>query len=403
MEELADKLDDTIEEKVSASASRSQNIFYACIIALTVVAVISVVVAVVLGRSILKAIGVPLKEIEASARDLSEGNLHTEIHYESNDELGRLAANLRSSISTLSSYVDGISNTMGEFAQGNFDVEQAEEWKGDFIGIEKAITMFEHNMAETVQGLQMVAEQVGSGATQVSDSSMDLAEGATEQAGVMQEFTATVETISEQVSSNADYASHISEKVEEVGVEIRHTNDEMQEMVQSMRKINDSSQKIHQIIDTINDVAAQTNLLALNASIEAARAGEAGRGFAVVANQVTALATQSAEAAKESAELIEASIREVENGMSLTAQIAQKQERVAVDAQTIVDEVNNVAETLKQQNESFVQLNAGISQINDVIQTNSATSEECAASSQEMSDQANALDGLIRKFKVLSA
>jgi methyl-accepting chemotaxis protein len=396
------ELDEYVDQKIAQSQKQGRLVFAIGLGIVVVVTVLAGIFSFLLGKSIIKAIVVPLVDIEASARELSEGNLHTKIEYVAGDELGSLAENLRSSIRTLSNYVDGISRTMGEFAKGNFEVQPEEEWKGDFVEIENAILLFEQNMAETVSGIQQVATQVGAGAVQVSDSSMDLAEGATEQAGVMQEFTSTVEAVSEQVSDNASYACQISRRVEEVGVEIKHTNEEMQQMVESMNKIERSSQQIHKIIDTINDVAAQTNLLALNASIEAARAGEAGRGFAVVANQVTALATQSAEAAKESAELIETSIMEVENGMTLTAQIASKQERVATDAQTIVDEVNHIANTLNAQNDSFTQLNAGISQINDVIQTNSATSQECAASSQEMSDQATSLGDLINKFKVIS-
>jgi methyl-accepting chemotaxis protein len=392
-----------IEDAVWSSINQSTVTFRIGIIVVLALTIASAVFAVLLSMSIVKSIAVPLIDLERSARELSQGNLHTEITYESGDELGQLAESLRSSIYTLSTYVDGISSTMAQFAQGNFDVQPEEEWKGDFVAIENAIMQFEHNMAETVESLQQVSEQVGSGASQVSDSSTDLAEGATEQAGVMQEFTSTVEAVSEQVSENASYAGQISERVQGVGVEIKRTNDEMQQMVESMHKIEESSQRIHKIIDTINDVAAQTNLLALNASIEAARAGEAGRGFAVVANQVTALATQSAEAAKESAELIEASIIEVENGMALTQEIATQQEHVAADAQTIVDDVNHIADTLNAQNDSFSQLNVGISQINDVIQTNSATSQECAASSQEMSDQANTLGELIHKFKVIGA
>jgi methyl-accepting chemotaxis protein len=291
---------------------------------------------------------------------------------------------------------------MSEFAQGNFDVQPSVDWKGDFMGIRDAFTMFEENMADTINGIQKVASQVEMGAEQVSSTSMELAQGATDQASVMEEFTATIETVSEQVSANAKYAENISKQVEAVGGEITVTTDKMDEMVVSMGEIEKSSQQIRKIIDTINDVATQTNLLALNASIEAARAGESGRGFAVVANQVTALAAQTAAAAKESTELIENSIAEVARGKQITVEIAKQQNTVAMNTKSIVQEVNNVAETLGSQKDAFVQLNEGVNQINDVVQTNSATSQQCAASSQEMNCQADTLAKLIGKFKVAS-
>jgi methyl-accepting chemotaxis protein len=400
LEAQSEDLDVIITAQVDKMLKRSQTLFYTSIALVSVATVIAIICVILIGSNILKSIAKPLVEINEAAREMSEGNLHFEITYESNDEIGKVADSLRSSIHTLRSYVEDISKAMEAFAEGDFTMQPTSEWKGDFIDIYNAFELFESHMADTVVGIQQVAEQVESGAQQVSATSMELAQGATDQATVMQEFTSTLEGVSNQVAENADYAEDISRRVEQVGVEISATNDKMRDMVKSMEEIEESSQKIRQIIDTINDVASQTNLLALNASIEAARAGEAGRGFAVVANQVTALATQSAEAAKESTQLIEASIREVENGMSLTASIAQQQESVATNTQTIVEEVENVATTLKSQNDSFVQLSDGITQINDVIQTNSATSQECAASSQEMSGQASVLDGLVRGFKV---
>uniref|UniRef100_UPI0040579407 methyl-accepting chemotaxis protein n=1 Tax=Acetatifactor sp. TaxID=1872090 RepID=UPI0040579407 len=151
---------------------------------------------------------------------------------------------------------------------------------------------------------------------------------------------------------------------------------------------------------TIAGITSQTNLLALNASIEAARAGEAGRGFAVVADQVSVLASQSADAAKESNVLIEASLKAVEKGIVIADETAQQLEQVAADSKTITEVVNKVADELEAQNDSFAQINAGVDQINDVVQTNSATSEECAAASQEMSSQATLLKEAIAQFKI---
>jgi methyl-accepting chemotaxis protein len=399
---LAQEIDTEIDGVVDSYIQRCRWTYIGCLIMLIIMSILSVVISVYIGNSILKSIMTPLSQIEKCAQELTEGNLHTTLECHSEDELGDLAHSLRKAISILSSYVDDISTSMSEFAQGNFDVQPSVDWKGDFMGIRDAFTMFEENMADTINGIQKVASQVEMGAEQVSSTSMELAQGATDQASVMEEFTATIETVSEQVSANAKYAENISKQVEAVGGEITVTTDKMDEMVVSMGEIEKSSQQIRKIIDTINDVATQTNLLALNASIEAARAGESGRGFAVVANQVTALAAQTAAAAKESTELIENSIAEVARGKQITVEIAKQQNTVAMNTKSIVQEVNNVAETLGSQKDAFVQLNEGVNQINDVVQTNSATSQQCAASSQEMNCQADTLAKLIGKFKVAS-
>ncbi len=397
---LAKDIDAEIENNVQSSIQKSRITYIVCVAIIVVVSIAALGLSWYISEMIMKSIMEPLVQIEGCAQELSEGNLHTELDCHSKDELGNLAHSLRKAINTLGSYVEDISNSMGEFAKGNFDVKPSVEWKGDFIGIRDAFNMFEENMADTVKGLQKVAFQVETGAEQVSATSMELAQGATDQASVMQQFTATIETVSEQVSANAKYAKNISRQVEEVGGEITITTDKMNDMVDSMNEIEKSSQQIRKIIDTINDVATQTNLLALNASIEAARAGESGRGFAVVANQVTALAAQTASAAKESTDLIENSIAEVTRGMQITAEISKQQSSVAQNAKSIVEEVNNVADTLGAQKDAFVQLNEGVNQINEVVQTNSATSQQCAANSQEMNSQADVLGKLISRFKV---
>lgn len=361
---------------------------------------VAAVMAVIIGRRIIQSITEPLHEIEIVAGELTAGNLHSKLDYHSEDEIGKLAHSLRKSIRILGSYVDDISRAMKEFSNGNFDVQPEVEWKGDFVGILDSFMDFERSMSDTVKGIQRVADDVTNGAGQVAESSMDLAQGATDQAGVTEELSATLATISEQVSLNAVHAKNISKEVENVGTEIIYSNGKMKEMVESMSEINESSREISKIIATINDIASQTNLLALNASIEAARAGEAGKGFAVVADQVSVLASQSAEAAKESTMLIESSVHAVEKGMVIADETARQLENVVSGSKMITEKVNEIAVDLEEQTKSIEQINEGVGHINDVVQTNSATSEECAAASQEMSGQATTLEGLIRRFKV---
>ena len=398
--QIAIKLDDMTDQE-SSRAARTTFIFAAAgIVCIIVCLIFAWTLTKKTGKKVLDTILEPLRAVEDVAKELTEGNLHSTLDYRSEDEIGGLAHSMRKSIRILGSYVDDIDRAMKLFAEGNFDVKPEVEWRGDFVGILNSFMQFEKSIGETIKGIQNVSNEVSSAADQVASSSNDLADGATNQAAVVEELTATVAGVSEQVENNSKSAKEISGRVDELGNAILESNGKMHEMVDSMHEINEASNEIDKIIATINEIASQTNLLALNASIEAARAGEAGKGFAVVANQVNSLADQSAQAAKESAMLIETSVKAVEKGMVIAGQTAAQLEDVAENSKIITEEVTNIAETLETQTTEIQQINEGIEQINDVVQTNSATSEECAAASQQMSSEAENLREMIRKFKV---
>ena len=168
-----------------------------------------------------------------------------------------------------------------------------------------------------------------------------------------------------------------------------------------MDNISSCSNEIGHIIKTIEDIAFQTNILALNAAVEAARAGTAGKGFAVVADEVRNLAAKSGEAAKSTSKLIEETLRAVDNGVQLTESTQQALSGVVVGAHEVVAQVTEISRASVKQADSIGGISEGISQISSVVQTNSATSEQCAAASAELLNQATTLKELMSNFRLM--
>ncbi len=394
------ELDELTTQMMDEKVAQSELIFNIGVFIIIFFIIVATICAIRIGKMIVNSITKPLLEIENATKELSNGNLHAVVEYHAEDEIGSLAHHLRAAIRTLTSYVNDIAMAMKSFAEGDFSVQPKTDWKGDFVAIHDSVMDFEKSMSSMIKGMQRIAEQVSIGSDQIAQSSTDLATGASEQAGVTEELSATITAAAQDLDFSAKTAQESSKKVADSGVAIVKSNEKMQEMLQSMEEIGESSKKISQIIDTINSIASQTNLLALNASIEAARAGEAGRGFAVVADQVSLLAAQSAQAAKESNFLIDSSLTAVEKGVSIANETAKQLEKVVADSKEIQKSIDGATTALKEQAEAFEGIISGVDHINDVVQTNSATSEECAASSQEMSVQAEELNKLIRSIKV---
>ncbi|MBW7573247.1 methyl-accepting chemotaxis protein [Caproiciproducens sp. AGMB10547] len=383
--------------EISSSLSR-QTTFAAIAIAAVIVAalLLSVGIAVKISRDISK----PVKEMSDAAKRMAEGDLNVEIGFQSKNEIGELGEAFATSAATIRGYISDIGKILGEMERGNLDVQTDLEYIGDYAELKNSLTGIIEFLNDTMTQINQAAEQVASGSEQVSGGAQSLAQGATEQASSIQQLSASITEISSQVTTNAANAMNANENVGIVRTEINTSNGHMKEMLEAMTQINDSSSEIGKIIKVIEDIAFQTNILALNAAVEAARAGAAGKGFAVVADEVRNLASKSAQAAQNTTALIENSLRQVESGTKIADETAKALLRVVESTDNVSETVNLIATASAAQSDAIAQVTLGVDQISNVVQTNSATAEESAAASEELSGQAQTLKELVAKFSL---
>ncbi len=349
-----------------------------------------------LGKNVIKPIMVVVERLKL----LAEGDLHSEAPVpEENDETATLMNSLASTIQDLKIIISDIDSNLSELSNGNFLITVDDNFKGDFAEISQSFRGIIKSLSATMRDINSNAESVQNGAMDLSEASQVLAEGATDQASAVEELTATITEISEKIAVNAKNAEKTSTIVANMNTQIIESNEHMKKNIEAMNKIRKSSDKIAEIIKSIEEIADQTSLLALNASIEAARAGENGKGFAVVATQVGILAEQSADAAKNTKNLIQNAIVAVEEGIQLTNSTAQSLLAVVDNAKIVNKSMAEIAQASDNQAVAAAQITEGINQIAEVVESNSATSQESAAASEELSSQADMLKDLVERFQ----
>ncbi|MDR3598403.1 methyl-accepting chemotaxis protein [Clostridium sp.] len=349
-----------------------------------------------------KMIGDPIKEIARISEKISKGNLDVSIEINSEDEIGELANSFSLMITSLRSYIYEISDILGGISRGDINISTKVEYEGDFVEVKSSLDTILNSLNEVFNELNEASDQVNVGSEQVASTSQVLSQGATEQASVVEELSASMQEISEKIERNAENASNTNEIADKLVQDVEESTGQMKEMVNAINEIEKASKDISNIIGTIDEIAAQTDLLALNAAIEAARAGEVGRGFAVVADEVRKLSAQSAEAAKKTHILIKTCMQAVSKGRLLADNTASNLFQVANNVNKTTDLIHDIAFASEEQAQAIKQINGGIMQISDVVQSNSAIAEESAAASEELTVQVETLNKMIGKFKLRS-
>lgn len=385
---------------VSEHLASAKTTILVCVILLAAVLAIAGISAKILG----KKIGEPIMKCTERILLLSQGDITSEVpHIQRNDETGLLANATETVVNSLNSIIKDIGRILKETAEGhlNVDTEISENlYIGDYAQLLESINNIESNLRDTMSRISTAADEVSSGSDQVSAGAQALSQGATEQAAEIETLAQRIHDISDQISANTSNCDEARQLVTNSAKSVATANEEMTRLTEAMGNIDDTSQQIGNIIKTIEDIAFQTNILALNAAVEAARAGAAGKGFAVVADEVRNLASKSAEAAGSTSALIEKTIEAVRVGTEITSETEKSMLEVAELTNRVEKIVVGIADASDRQSEDIEYITTGIEQISGVVQNNSATAEESAASSEELSGQASMLKELVDRFEI---
>lgn len=384
------------QEKANRMSALVVFSFVMCII----LGVLAIFFSFLLGSRISKKLSDPISTVAQWSKVLAEGidnlSLDTEAYKRANHilEIEQMILAFQEMTRSIQKNVDVIKKVASGDLTAFVDIKS----EGDSLGANLYHLVQNNDMmfANLLQVADCVAENAGS----IASASQVLSGKTLEQADAVEGLSNTVNKANDLAMENTKRASVAADISNSIKKEVDEGDQKMMKLLKSVNEIKEASDKVSNVMKAIDDIAFQTNILALNAAVEAARAGSAGKGFAVVADEVRNLSLKSAEAAKQSGELIENTIKKTVEGSRISQETFETFENIVKRTNEITEVVNEITSASIMQQEHIQSIHEEIGRISDVVAGNAATSEETAAATQLMNDNADLIRQEMKKFNL---
>ena len=385
-----------VEPRTDYSASLDRTIIILTVLQV-VIFIIVMIIAINFSGYILKRVN---NSVDAVKR-LSVGDFSKKIDKaKGKDELADLQNATYTLQNTFTEIIREEKRVLGAIV--NYDLSQPDmkHYDGEYDELARSVNTIRHMLAELIAQVQEASSQVGIGSKEIANATENLSLGTLTQANSIQQVADDIRNINERIQKNSENEETVKEKLNNLENLINRGNKEMTDLVEVVKSVNEMSADIQKIVGTIESIAFQTNILALNAEVEAARAGDNGKGFAVVADEVGNLAARTTEASQQTAQLISRCIEGIEKAMKNADSTFKCLGEIVADASDIAEAFDSIADDTKQQAEKSENIKHELGNISDVVQTSTATAQETAAATEELSGQAQSMRELIQKFRL---
>ncbi|MGG2942613.1 methyl-accepting chemotaxis protein [Bacillus safensis] len=392
---------------VSEVEEAAQPVFNMAAIILTGALIIGGILIFFIIRSITK----PLSTLVSSSKKISQGDLTEKIDVRSKDEIGQLGTSFNEMSESLRDVIQAVQTSVENVASSS---EELTASAGQTTKATEHITSSIETFSNGNENQSEMVEQSAAHLKQMNEGLNEVAE--------------TSDVITASSIQSKTVAETGGQLVEQTVGQMKTIDHSVKEAEGVINGLEHKSKDITNILGVINGIADQTNLLALNAAIEAARAGESGRGFSVVAEEVRKLAVQSSDSAKEIEKLVNEIVTEIEtsqnmfkavneevkNGLTITDQTKESFSQINEQTAEIAARMNEMNTTVRELSKGSEQISKAVNEIADVSRESSASIQDIAASAEEqlasmeeissssttLSQMAEELRDLIKKFKI---